>query len=307
MGKTIVLIHGRSTKPNYSDLKAGWIEAIRHGLERDRPDSLDAFNDSNIAFIYYGDINNQFLDADHDLEADAVSRKETLDALKKYEAADFRRDVYERLPGKSSFAEAVTDALAGTFAFLRISEPVIEKVAPDMAKYWNPDSQFGSDVRFPIIAPLKQAMDDGDKILVIAHSLGTMIAYDTFWKFSHMGEYRPKYTDKEIDLWVTLGCPLGDETVKRNLKGAGLGPKRRYPSNIRRWINIAAEDDFISHDQTVKNDFREMREAELVDSIEDVRVFNLAVRHGRSNPHHGPGYLVHPKVAEIVADWLAEP
>ena len=172
-----------------------------------------------------------------------------------------------------------------------------------MAEYWNPDTAFGSNVRFPMIAPLKEAMDRGDEILVIAHSLGTMIAYDTLWKFSHMGEYRTDYKDPPIELFITLGSPLGDPTVRRHLRGHGLGIKRRYPANIQRWVNVAAEDDYISHDETVKDDFQELEEAGA--RIEDEPIYNLAERHGRSNPHHGPGYLVHPFVAGLVADWLA--
>ena len=147
-------------------------------------------------------------------------------------------------------------------------------------------------------------MDRDDTILVIAHSLGTMIAYDTFWKFSRTGEYRPGYTSKKIDLFITIGSPLGDETVKGQLKGMQARGKRRYPSNIRRWINIAAEDDYIAHDEDIADDFRKMTDWGLVDSIVDHRIYNLAVRNRKSNPHHGAGYLIHPVVADALASWL---
>ena len=128
--------------------------------------------------------------------------------------------------------ELVADALSGVFSFFRASEPIIHIVAPDMRHYWNPESAFGSDVRYPMIRPLKEAMDRDDTILVIAHSLGTMISYDTFWKFSRTGEYRPEYSEKQIDLFITIGSPLGDDTVKSNLKGTNARRERRYPSNI---------------------------------------------------------------------------
>ena len=63
------------------------------------------------------------------------------------------------------------------------------------------------------------------------------------------------------------------------------------------------EDDFVSHDQEIANDYKDMV-PELVPSIKDERIYNLAVRHGKSNPHHGAGYLIHPIVADAVADWL---
>jgi hypothetical protein len=147
-------------------------------------------------------------------------------------------------------------------------------------------------------------MERRDKILVLAHSLGSMIAWDTLWKFARAAEYRPRYTRKKIDLLLTLGSPLADNTVRRYLKGARARGHRRYPTNIRRWINVAAEDDYVSHDQRVADDYSIMREAGLVQSIADHRILNLAVRSGQSNPHHSAGYLMHPVVADIVADWV---
>lgn len=107
----------------------------------------------------------------------------------------------------------------------------------------------GCTGRLPMIAPLKEAMDRDDDILVISHSLGSMIAYDTLWKFCRTGEYRPNYTGKKISLWITLGSPLGDETVKRHLNGANATGDRRYPNNLTNWVNVAAEDDYICHDR----------------------------------------------------------
>ncbi|MCH8136156.1 MAG: hypothetical protein IIB77_09295 [Proteobacteria bacterium] len=42
----------------------------------------------------------------------------------------------------------------------------------------------------------------------------------------------------------------------------------------------------------------------LVSAITDYRVFNLALRYGRSNPHSSIGYYIHPRVSKIIADWM---
>lgn len=302
MGKTIILIHGRSFKPPKNSLKKIWFKALRFGIERDDPDKLMAFDRARKEFIYYGDISNEFLGSpDFD---DTASRWETLEDLKKYGRNDFTKAKYKRLPGKSAWKETFADVSAGLFSAIRLSEHFVSCVAPDMREYWNPDTQYGSEVRYPMIAPLKHAMRRNDEILVISHSLGTMISYDTFWKFCRYGEYRPNYTEKKIHLWITLGSPLADETVKRYLKGARASGYWRYPSNIVRWVNVAAEDDYISHDGKVANDYAEMKKLGLIGSITDKRVYNLAVRDGKSNPHHGAGYLIHPYVAAVVAEWL---
>jgi hypothetical protein len=306
MNKTIILIHGRNFKPPRHALEELWFDALRHGVKRDFPEKWDAYEGATREFVYYGDYNNDFLSKalGQPTPDDTESRLLTLEQLKTYKNTQFQKRTYESLPGVDWKKEFFANMFAGILGSVGLSEPAITHVAPDMREYWNDETQFGSDVRYPMIDPLRKAMDRNDKILVIAYSLGSMIAYDTFWKFCHMGEYRPDYCDKKINLFITIGAPLADETVKRKLKGASISGHRRYPNNIDRWINFAAEDDYISHDGRIANDFREMKDWKLIRSIADRRIYNLAVRDGKSNPHHAVGYLVHPQVVAAVAKWL---
>lgn len=306
MSKSVLLIHGRNFKPSRSVWQKLWGDAVRHGIQRDRPDALGAWQDCHQDFIYFGDVSNQFLSRELDT---AIPDYEgtTLGMLRRLQelpAEGFTREAYHALDSGAWLAEALADLTADAAAVLGVGRFLVETFAPDIREYWNPDSQFGSDVRYPMIRPLRQAMDRGDRILVIAHSLGSLIAYDTFWKFCRAAEYRPEYSDQQIDLWITLGSPLSDETVKQNLKGAAARGPRRYPSNIRRWINVAAEDDFVAHDETVFNDYQQMLEFGLIDSIEDHRVFNLAKTEHGAEPHNDLCYLLHPFVANAISDWL---
>jgi len=307
MGKTIIFVHGRSFKPNKVALQASWFSAIEHGIERDRKRKLRAFRRARKELIYYGDLSNAFLRSKgqkYNETEDIQSRKQTLADLKGYTASQFTKARYKKLPGKASYKEFLADVGAVTLGPLRLTEGLVSVVAPDMRHYWNFDSEFGSNVRATMIGPLKRAMNRGDNIMVVSHSLGTMVAYDTLWKFSRTGEYRPKYSNKKIDTWITLGSPLADETVKRNLKGARASGPRRYPGNIKRWENVSAEDDFISHDSKLANDYKRMYKTRLIDEINDHKIYNLAVRRGDSNPHHGAGYLIHPKVIKLITDWI---
>ena len=309
MAKVIIFVHGRSFKPPKPKLKKLWFDAVEAGLKRDfAPSKLAAFRRLKKEFVYYGDISNRFLKKAEKKSAnfntdDSASRRRTLNQLKTYAAAQFNKRTYNKLPGKSSTGEALADLFGGLTAFFRVSDPLIEAIAPDMCEYWNFDSKFGSDVRATLSEPLAKAIRAGHKIMLISHSLGTMVSYDTLWKFSYYSEYKD-IRNKKVDMFVTLGSPLADETVKRNLKGAKASGSRRYPSNIRRWVNVAAEDDFIAHDEKVRNDFRGMLKHDLVQSIQDHRIYNLAVRNGKSNPHHGGGYLIHPRVTKLIADWV---
>ncbi|MCH8153029.1 MAG: hypothetical protein IH830_11750 [Planctomycetes bacterium] len=309
MAKVIFFVHGRSFKPPKAKLKRLWFDAVEAGLDRDFPPSrLAAFKRVKKEFVYYGKISNTFLKKAANKPAnfntdDSASRHITLKQLKAYAADQFTERTYNKLPGKSAAGEALADLFGGVAAFFHVSDPLIEAIAPDMREYWNFESQFGSDVRETLSTPLARALRNGHKVLLLSHSLGTMIAYDTLWKFSYYSEYKD-IRNKKVDLLVTLGSPLGDETVKRNLKGAKAPGSRRYPTNIRRWVNVAAEDDYVAHDEKVRNDFKGMLKHDLVESIRDHRIYNLAVRHGKSNPHHGAGYLINPKVTELIANWI---
>ncbi|MBW3599173.1 MAG: hypothetical protein KY475_18120 [Planctomycetes bacterium] len=180
MAKSILLIHGRHYKPPEDDLKKLWLEALRFGISRDFPAKVADWDAAVKEFVYYGNVSNEFLSEFYEepIPNDLADRRETLEDLKKYKKTKFTRKNYNALPGKDSWKEAIADALAGPLSFFGLSNPVIEAVAPDMREYWNPDSRFGSDVRLPMIAPLKSAMGRDDEILVISHSLGTMIAYE---------------------------------------------------------------------------------------------------------------------------------
>ena len=52
-------------------------------------------------------------------------------------------------------------------------------------------------------------------------------------------------------------------------------------------ISRGIGDDGLAHLKT-------MKKLRYVKSIKDKRIYNLAVRSGKSNPHHDVGYLIHP-------------
>ena len=306
MGTRILFVHGRNFKPDKTPLWRIWLEAARYGIERSYPGKLAAFDAARKTFVHYGDISNRFLYSlgrEYSQQSDLADRAKALTDLKAFSAHQFTKRNYQRLPGKTSLKEAFADAGAGPLNWFGLSETAISMVAPDMREYWNPDAPFGSDVRWRFTKPLRAALNSGDRVLVVAHSLGTLISWDTFWKFTYYAEYQ-EFRDKRIDLWITLGSPLGDETVKDNLKGALASGNRRFPANVVRWENVAAEDDYISHDQKVANDYKAMLRAGLVQQIRDHRIYNLSVRSGRSNPHSSVGYLLHPVTSQLIADWL---
>ena len=122
---------------------------------------------------------------------------------------------YKGLKGSLPW-KAWTAKIFGDIAeVIGVGDYLIGKIAKDVEHYWNPDTEFGSAVRWKLTEPLAEALCGGDDIMLVSHSLGTMISYDVLWKFSYYGEYRAlRQHGNKVNRFVTLGSPLGDETVK---------------------------------------------------------------------------------------------
>jgi hypothetical protein len=303
----VVLIHGRGFKPRAPALEALWIDAIRRGLDRDRPDQLAAFSAAEIALAHYGDATARLLQAagqSYDETVDIADRRNALDTLAALDAKRFRRNAYERVPGKTPLKEFLADVGAPVAAALRLSDWMARRVVPELAAYWVADSAYRAAIDGCVVDALAAAMRRGDRLIVISHCIGSIAAYNAFWLLSRGGYDDGRLQSAKVDTWITLGSPLGDDTVKRRLLGADAPRDRRYPSCVLNWFNFAAEDDYTCHDETVANDFRAMLEQHLISRIVDQHLYNLSVRFGRSNPHSAVGYLLHPRVIKTIAETL---
>ncbi len=259
---------------------------------------------------YYGDINNRFLQQQgkrYDEQLDVGDRRNALQSLCAIEKRkNFGVSRYDRLPGKTALAEFAADFMAPVLSFLGLSGKLISKVVVDLGEYWNTDSDFAPRIRNRVRTAICDATEGNDRLLLITHGTGCVVAYDVLWQLSNDPEYKEQFAGRKVDLWLTLGAPLGDETTKRRLLGAKYKGHQRFPSNIVSWHNISAEDDYVCHDNTLADDFRQMLKQKQVSIIRDYRIYNLAVRYGKSNPHSSVGYLIHPRVAQVMVDWLRQ-
>jgi len=281
---------------------------LRAGIERDSPEIMDLFHGMHKRIAYYGDIGNKFLEENgkrYDEKLDVGDRRNALQSLSAIEKRkNFGVSRYDRLPGKTAIAEFAADLMAPLLASLGLSKRVFSRIAVDLVEYWNEKSDTGSRIRNRVRKAIYEATEGDNRVILISHGTGCIVTYDVLWQLSHDPEYKKQFEGKKIDLWLTLGAPLGDTTVIRKLLGSARKGLERYPSNIVSWHTVSAEDDYTSHDNTLADDFKQMLTQKQVSCIRDYRIYNLAVRYGKSNPHSSVGYLIHPRITQIVADWL---
>lgn len=185
--------------------------------------------------------------------------------------------------------------------------PVIIKLLPrpmrmsaeELNRYFNNTGNIACEVRELLKAVLRPAFEQGDDILLIGHSMGSVIAYDTLWELDHLERQAGKLC------LLTIGSPLGMRYVQQRLMGHAQPPARRYPGNIRRWHNLSSVGDLVALDQQVRDDFGQMLTLGLIEAIEDhcTGIYNYFRNEEGLNCHRSYGYLVNPAVGELIARW----
>lgn len=166
-------------------------------------------------------------------------------------------------------------------------------------RYFHNRNNIGYEIRGMLKEILRPILDRQEPVLIIGHSLGSVITYDSLWELSH-NESHPGKVD-----FFTLGSPLGLNFVQNKLQGRQFQGKHKYPTNIKRWINLSSVGDITALDQCFSDDFGAMLELGIIDSIEDhcEGIYNYFHGEDGLNCHRSYGYLVNPAVGEVIAEW----
>lgn len=141
----------------------------------------------------------------------------------------------------------------------RAKRAVIKKAAME-AYYFLFDKEYerADGVRFKVrselrkrcLNELEKARLAGEKIVIVAHSMGTMVAYDVL---------RNCPSCPPVDTLITLGSPLGIREVQDELVAIDAGAGRvDFPAaRLNRWINVYDPlDPIAGTDPRFGNDYR---------------------------------------------------
>jgi len=166
-----------------------------------------------------------------------------------------------------------TDLEIASWLPTSVKQAVIKKAAME-AFYFLFDKEYeGIDgKRFKVRTELrKRLLDDlgkaegvGEKLIVVSHSMGTMVAYDVL---------RNCPACPKVDTLITLGSPLGIREVQDELTAidAGAGGVDFPAAKLRRWVNIYDPlDPVAGADPRLGNDYRSVDGK----SVEDIKESN---------------------------------
>lgn len=196
------------------------------------------------------------------------------------------------------------DFFKARFGMNSLADAILGKLLKDLDLYYGVKR-----IRDILRADLKQALlaHQGRKIMLVAHSMGTIIAYDVL---TLLGQSDPNF---EIDHFVTIGSPLGLPHVKGKIieefNHRGTESERvRTPSVVKkRWVNFADRKDPVALDVHLRDDFKENSakvrcEDDLV--FNDYRIKKRGKRKPDRNHHKSYGYLRTPEFSALVKVFI---
>jgi hypothetical protein len=289
----ILYIPGLLPKPEPQPHRDALFRCLLAGLRRhDEKVALDIASNLHcfdiVSWTY--DFYRQHRDIGLDLDAiEAVIRQQAATAEDITEAAAWQRRM-------ARWVFSIADIMP--FLIPHIANERLELHLRDLRRYQLNDNDIAEHTRQMLKIPLRAAAESGRPVLLLAHSMGSVIAWDSLWQMSrHDGD------DVDVDLLLTMGSPLGQRFVQRRLQGYHEAGDVRCPKGINRWINLAAVGDLTAVDPVLADDFAHMVGCGLVSSIEDHEVHNYFRLDGVLNVHAEYGYLVNAVTADIVANW----
>jgi hypothetical protein len=323
--KHLIVIHGRATKPSASEKKSLVKKSLLHGIDRVDSTIATKIKNGNIkySFVYYGDVSNQELIArDKDLKKSLTGKNDVKYNNEPCEPKGSYDDDLETMLAQELFTKAAykklladvpdkryLDEIAAFVSWFSsktgFSDEIISRATADMGAYLL-TRKVGSEVRERLGEPLKKALLADEDVCLVSHSMGCIVSYDVLWKFSQMSEYRDvQHSGNKINLWLTIGNPLGEPGVKKNLYDANEKQDGKYPKHIiNDWLNISAVDDFVSHDCKIADDYAEMKTLGYLNKLKDMaEIYNFWSGTNGSNPHKFYSYLDNPNVAKTITQW----
>lgn len=292
--RTILFVPGKNPKPEADHHRSLLWETLVEGVRRIQPDiakelleNQDDFLFTDWNFLYYlqhDDISTHKPYVDDLFKRDGPTEEE----IKKAEAWRNKLDMF------------IYNTVDSTPVLLRLLRGKLKETAEETNRYFENEDQIASDIREKLKHQLRPLLADGGKVMVIGHSMGSVITYDTLWALSQLEQLPGK-----VDMFLTLGSPLGMNYVRERLLGNQHEGIYRYPTNIKSWINIAADGDLIALDRELASDYGEMVALKMVEEVTDHcdQVYNFCYDEGGLNCHRSYGYLINPVVSKVIADW----
>jgi len=299
MTRQLVFVHGRAQEQKNSiALKAEWIDALNDGLTKSNLTLPIAEHD--IRFPFYGDtLYDMSAGKSADEAAKVVVRGENADD----DERRFTRAIMEEIRKNTGITEAQLIEVGGqnvvtkgplNWEWFQTLLQAVDRFVPfgsgaAIALFTSDVYQYlkNSVIRATIDSGVRAALTPGLETVVVAHSLGTVVAYNLL-------RQQGQQLGWKVPLFVTVGSPLAITEIRRTLKN--FAPTR-CPECVTKWFNAMDERDVVAL-YPLDTDYFPIDPANP--AIENKR----DVRNKTRNRHGIAGYLNDAEVARRIHEAL---
>jgi hypothetical protein len=207
---TLIYIHGRGLKVSEQDEHDKWYGALQEGLTRLSPEPIPAITTDDLHLAYWSDIFYPTAPTPGNPQGLSPGEQTVVSAIMKgYRAA--------RITGALAAMPGMTSVTTSSRVFGGIKLPHADGAAQaasdsfvqDVVKYFG--LGYAAKVRVPFVNLLTD-LPLRDGLTVVAHSFGTLIAYEVLIR--SLGDINRSRQNAgkgpaEVDTLVTMGGPLG--------------------------------------------------------------------------------------------------
>lgn len=303
----IVFVHGvgqQRWESGHALLSESWLPALQNGVHAaGRDDVAPRLEAATVAMVFYsrlfvergamgaddslGDLDDEAADI-----AEALAREWIDRAANRAEDPGLGRDAQRALAdlatqggegqamGTLGLLRRASAAAAKLRFFARptfaVAQAVVNRNLREVSHYLANTHGLREEIRTLALETVTP-----ETRIVIAHSLGSVVAYEALHRVR----------DHSVDLLVTIGSPLGYDTIIY----PRLDPAAAFPQSVKLWVNAADTDDIVAADPELSARFGQQWRG---------RIRDLRVRNG-SDAHAATAYLSQPRVATPIADVLS--
>ena len=302
--KIIICIHGLANKPPKEVLERWCRTSIREGFKTIQKKGTPF----TLKLVYWADLMHE---KPQDM-GETDKRKDTYfddpylpgnpEDYKTFKPSNMKKKVLDKIEKKLDEMYFKEDSFINFDKFANI---LVRNLFKDLDLYYHKDCPVtryrGLLARDAIRMRLAEVLRKYSKrdILLIAHSMGTIISYDV------LSQTTP---DVSINTLITIGSPLAMPLIlKKILIEQGRDFKKEQkpatPENIvKGWYNFSDLDDPVAINYSLGDDYRPNSNGV---APKDTIIYNNYEINGDRSPHKLYGYLRAPEVARVIYDFCS--
>lgn len=301
MNNVIIGIHGLGNKPSEPLLRSWWEQSMTEGLKSGN------FNPilPNFEMVFWSDIlYEQSLDPNvKNIESPYFIDEKYVKASGDFtiENNSARIKIVDYL-GKQMNRIFLNEDLSLNYSF--ISDAIISRYFKDLEVYYcgnSPGKKGNHCAKKLIRARLHQKLKEHrkDNIMLIGHSMGSVIAYDVLTLLA---------TDININTFITMGSPLGLPVIKSRIaaeqkeRGVSVSTVLKTPPGItQKWYNFSDILDKVAFNYKLSDHYS--ANSHRVYPTDFLTINNYEIN-GNRNPHKSFGYLRTYEFAKVLNDFI---